>query len=311
MVFNNRNRLIKKKRYDTPVVECTPVIWKGRLLVAELWQEHWDNPPGAESESYIRIRDDETDEIVATTMEGYGFASAFVWNDTLYVFAGKRVASEDDRGNHYSHNTYMSSTKNLKDWAEPVCVIEEDPGEMVFNQSVCHDGSRFVMAYETNQGVPFTMKFAKSDDLVNWQKIDGAIYDENKYTACPAIRYVGEYYYMLYLEWLKPDWRLETCLARSKDLIDWQWAPHNPVIRPDYDHPVHPDCPKEHEHNEKPGTPCPANGKEVNTSDPDLVEWQGKTRVYFTGGCQHWGGWLQYAEFDGNMQEFFESYYQE
>ena len=66
-----------------------------------------------------------------------------------------------------------------------------------------------------------------------------------------------------------------------------------------------------HEHNEEPGTLCPANGKEINASDPDLVEWNGKTRVYFTGGCQHWGGWLQFAEFEGSMKDFFESYYED
>jgi len=303
------NSLIKKKRYDSPVVECTPVVWQNRLLVVELWQKHWDNPPGSVSDSYVRVRDDQTDEILSTTMEGFGFASAFAWDETLYVFASKRVVSDDDSGNHDSHNTYMTSTRNLKDWTDPICIIEEEPGEMLYNQSVCHNGSEFIMAYESNQGVPFTLKFARSGDLINWQKISGAIYGKDKYAACPAIRYARGYYYMLYLEWLKPDWCFETYLTRSRDLKDWQQAPHNPVIKPDYNHLIHPDCLTEHEHNEEPGTLCPANGKEINASDPDLVKWKGKTRVYFTGGCQHWGGCLQHAEFDGNLLEFFESYF--
>ena len=102
---------------------------------------------------------------------------------------------------------------------------------------------------------------------------------------------------MLYLEHLKPRWWFETWLTRSKDLIHWEDAPHRPVIGPDPDRDVHPDCPE--------------RVKECNASDPDLIEWGDKTRVYFTGGHQHWGGDLQYAEFDGSMQEFFESYYEE
>ena len=289
-----KNGLIKIGRLNSPVVEQTPVIWKGRLVLVETWQGHyWDKPPKKKKDCYVRIHDVETGGILGKCMEGYGFASALVWNEVLYVFAAR------DTGEPHPRDVNMSKTDDLINWSAPKKVIVPDnPDEYVYNQSVCHDGKRFVMVYETNDPdyPPFTLKFAISDDLETWTKLPEAIYGADRYTACPALRYAGGYYYMLYLEHLKrPKRWFETWLTRSKDLITWEDAPRRPVIAPDPDQDVHPDHPE--------------GGKECNASDPDLVEWQGKTRVYFTGGDQHWGGNLQYAEFDGSMQEFFESYY--
>ena len=287
-----RNRLIKKGSLNSPVVEQTPVIWEGKLLLVEVWQTHWDKPPTPQRQHYVRIRDEETNGIIGRCMDGYGLASAFVWNDMFYVFASLRREDPDSW-----NNVYMSQSTDLIQWTEPERVVEQDPEEHVFNQSVCYDGSRFVMAYETDTYAPFTIKFAQSNDLKDWRKIPDAIYGAERYTACPAIRFVGGYYYMLYLERPEPRCWFETWLTRSKDLVHWEDAPHKPVIAPDPDRNVHTDCPE--------------RAKECNASDPDLIEWQGKTRVYFTGGHQHWGGDLQYAEFDGTMQGFFESYYED
>ena len=317
-----QNRLVKKEVSDSPVVEQTPVIWEGKLLIVETWQTHWDGAPPSERQFYVRIRDEQSGEIICRLMDGFGFSSAFVWKDRMYVYATKCAGGVDA-----DQSIYMSSSENLTDWSESKLVIKRDDNEQLDNQSVCYDGKRFVMAYETNAYSWFTLKFAESDDLINWRKVPNALYGAEKYAACPAIRYTGGYYYMLYLEYRRPKWWLETCVTRSKDLTTWMDAPHDrPVIVPDGNTPVHPDCPCP-KHDDRADEIsedvdllflpmlqqepiCPANGKECNTSDPDLVEWQGKTRVYFTGGCQHWGGLLQYAEFDGPMQKFFESYYE-
>ncbi|RKY68572.1 MAG: hypothetical protein DRP97_06130, partial [Candidatus Latescibacterota bacterium] len=72
---------------------------------------------------------------------------------------------------------------------------------------MCQAGDRFVMAYESKEGKypPFTIKFAESLDLRAWTKIPGAIYGTDRYTACPALRYVDDT--LLYVEWLTPEWR--------------------------------------------------------------------------------------------------------
>lgn len=322
--MNSQNKLIKKYVSDSPVVECTPVIWKGRLLIAEVWQSHFDSLDNEEgSEHYIRIRDEETGQILSTCMSGYAYASAFVYDETFYVYGAKKTISSE--GVPEGRGVYMSSSKDLKAWTEPRLLIEGEEGELLWNQSVCFDGKRFVMAYETDSFVKFTIKFAVSDDLINWTKVEGAVFGQDKYVACPALRYCDGYYYMLYAEYLRPRWWLETYLVRSKDLFDWELSPHNPVIAPNPNQPVHPGCVKhpspESEWNHKiwqakdnndfaSREQCPARGMECNASDPDLVEIDGKTRVYFTGGCQHSCGLLQYAEFNGSMKDFFESYFE-
>ena len=90
-----QNKLIKKKCFDSPVVEVTPVIWKGKLLLVETWQTHWEDAPMTQRQYYVRIRDEQTDEIIHHFMHDFGFASAFVWEDTMYVFAGKVAGGSD------------------------------------------------------------------------------------------------------------------------------------------------------------------------------------------------------------------------
>jgi alpha-L-fucosidase len=320
-----KNKLIKKYVSNSPVVECTPVIWNGRLVISEVWHTYFDSLEIARTEGdehYIRIRDEDTGEILAKCMYGYAYSSAFVYKGVFYVFGAKRTINSN--GIPESRGVYMSSSNDLINWTEVKLLIDGEEGELLWNQSVCYDGKRFVMAYETDSYVKFTIKFAVSDDLVNWDKVDGAIFGPDRYVACPAIRYCGGYYYMLYAEYLRPKWWFETYIARSKNLLNWEVAPKNPVIAPNSAQPVHPNCVKHpsvrSEWNQKiwlskgdddfaMQEQCPAKGMECNTSDPDLVEFDGKTRVYFTGGCQHSCGLLQYADFDGTMQQFFESYF--
>ena len=289
------NRLVKKARLGSPVVESSPFVWKGRLYLAESWQRRWDDEPKPEELDYVQIRDVEKDDIVGTCMQGYGLASAFVWRNLCYIFA-----AQHERGGH--HNVNMSWSADLVNWSDSRVVLEEDPDEDLFNQSVCHDGRRFVMAYESNDEAyrPFTIKFAVSHDLEYWTKLPDLIFGPDRYVACPAIRHVGGYYYMLYLEHVEGGY--ETYLTRSTDLTAWEQAPHNPVITFDPAAECHPLYYQRRDPQK--------TRRECNASDPDLVEWRGKTRVYFTGGCQRFAGDLQYAGFDGAMQEFFESYYE-
>ena len=285
------NPLEKKAVLDSPVVEVTPVIWQGRLVLAECWRKEWRNAPP--DTPCVLIRDVASDAAVGHGFPGYSLASAFVWEDTFYLF-GAQLRKVGDRETW--HNVSMASSKDLETWTPPKVVVKQNPDENCFNQSVCHDGHRFVMAYETNALVPFTIKFAESNDLVHWRKVPDAIFGPDRYAACPAIRFTGGWFYMLYLERPTEDWWFETWVARSRDLVDWELSPHNPVIAPDPDLDVHPDCPE--------------RVKEINASDPDLVEWEGRTRVYFTGGHQHHSGRLQYAEFDGPERAFFERYFE-
>ena len=290
-----QNPLQKRVLLDLPLVEVTPVTWHGRLVLAECWREAWKGAPTAPP--CTQIRDVESGDILGHAFEGYTYTSAFVWNGTFYLF-GAQLLGEGDQST--PHDVWMVSSSDLRKWTKPIKIVEAIAGELCFNQSVCHDGNRFVMAYETDSCTPFTIKFAESADLVKWRKIPDAIFAPDRYAACPAIRFAGSYYYMLYLERPSEAWWFETWVARTRDLCDWELSPRNPVIAPDPSRGLHPDY-------RYARADVPQH--EINASDPDLVEYKGTTRVYFTGGNQWWGGWLQYEEFAGPMQQLFERYF--
>ncbi len=57
----------------------------------------------------------------------------------------------------------------------------------------------YLMAYESDKPVQFCFKFARSADLSKWEKIPGVTFmgEHQQYSACPVIRYIKPYYYVI------------------------------------------------------------------------------------------------------------------
>jgi hypothetical protein len=127
---------------------------------------------------------------------------------------------------------------------------------------------------------PFTVKFAVSSNLVDWVKLPNAVFGSDRYAACPCIRHDGCWYYLLYLEHRTPRWFFETWIARSRDLKSSEVSQANPVLAPGL-----------------------ADG--INASDPDLVEYEGRTFVYYSVGDQQTWSKLRRAVYTGQMSQFF------
>jgi len=142
------------------------------------------------------------------------------------------------------------------------------------------------MAYESDDQKfpPFTIKFATSPDLEKWTKLLDAIFGGDHYTACPCLRYVDGWYYVLYVEHRTPRWFFETYVARSRDLKQWQLSPANPVL-----------------------TPGLTDG--INASDPDLVEYKGRTYLYYSAGDQRTWMRLKRAVYPGPLKAFYSGYF--
>ncbi len=181
-----QNPLVKQVILDVPLVEVTPVTWKGRLTLAECWRKQWRGAP--ERTPCVQIRDVETNKVLATTFEGHSLASAFVWQQTFYLFGARR---QQEAEKTTWNDVWLTWSKDLAEWTSPTIAIAQSHGEHCFNQSVCHNGARFVMAYETDDFVPFTIKFAESCDLLQWRKIPEAVFAPDRYAACPAIRFTA------------------------------------------------------------------------------------------------------------------------
>jgi hypothetical protein len=232
--------------------ELSPVIWDGRLCHMECIRPA---SGGTRDQYYLRLVNAETGAELARFADGYGLACAFVHEGVFYAFASR---FENDTWNDVT----MFRSADLVNWDQQV-VIKQMDDEHLFNSSVCAGPGGFVMAYESNdRDYPaFTVKFATSNDLQSWTE-QPDVFGHDRYTACPTIRWFDGNYYVLYLERRAPRWFFETYIAQSPDLMTWTLAPKNPVLTPS-------------------GT-----DEGINASDPDIVEVDGKTLLYYAVGDQ-------------------------
>jgi alpha-L-fucosidase len=294
-----KNPIVKKGYLHSPVCEATPFVFNDKLYRLETWQAYWDLPaPAPEGKNYqddtVRVVDVETNKIVGVAFKQHAFATAFVWDGRVYVFASKWIDGPLPRS---AYSIEMTSSSDLVHWSEPVTVIKTEKPERTFNTAVCRAGDHFVMLYESDDPkyVPFTFKYYTSTDLKNWTPVPNALYDPHKYVGGPALYYFADTFYTLYLEDLGGKW--ETRITRSKDLVHWQDAPKDrPFITFD---PNHDHLPFQ-----------PPNVKECNASDVELCEWNGKTFIYFTGGIQQYAADLQWAEYEGTPQKLLEYFFE-
>ena len=263
------------------LMENTPVTFQSRLLLVANCRPGEMYAKG--ENAFLFIDDLTTGQEVARFGQGHSFVSALVNDNELNVFAleftdfGKVMNSTGiDR---------LVST-DLKTWKTEKVILPEG-GEHLFNSSVCRDDKGFLMAYESDKPVPFCFKFARSADLSKWEKIPGLVFtgEKKEYSACPVIRWFATFYYVIYLHapleghngWI-------SYMARSKDLETWELSPFNPVLEAG-----------------------PGEGK--NNSDVDILEYEGKTYLYYATGDQETWGTVRVALFDGTEKEFFESHF--
>jgi hypothetical protein len=264
----------------TPM-ENTPVRFQSRLLLVS------NNRPGGAyakgKDAFLYIDDLQTGKEVARFGQGHSFVSAIVNKEELNVFA---LEFTDFGRVMNSSGIDRFVTSDLKTWKSEKVILPEG-NEHLFNSSVCRDDKGFLMAYESDQPVQFCFKFARSTDLSKWEKIPGLVFtgEKKEYSACPMIRYLKPYYYVIYLHApLKDHNGWISYMARSKDLERWELSPFNPMLEA-------------------------TSGEGRNNSDVDMLEHEGRTWVYYATGDQETWGTVRVAMYDGPEKAFFESYF--
>jgi hypothetical protein len=273
-----RPKLIKLPVAIGPdAMENTPIIFDSRpMLVLNRRDDTKNKTDGYTRSMYLYVMDLTTGKEIARFGEGHSFANAFVNGAELNVFASE--GSNRD----WFQSLYRFSTTDLKTWKRELAIPQAD-GEHLFNASVCRDEKGFLMAYESDKPVTFCFKFARSATLSDWKKLDGLAFTGvgGEYSACPVLRYIAPYYYVIYLHAAVPGHKgWVPFLARSKDLSDWDLSPFNPILEA-------------------------SAGEGVNNSDVDLFEYEGNTYLYYaTGDQQSWGS-VRIAMYAGSMREFF------
>ena len=291
--------IVKQGYLKSPLVEVTPLSFKGKLYLMECWRSKWkwDDVPDLsvhkQSEIWMAELPDGSEhydkrQYLGRVLEKCTLGTAIIWDDRVYVYAVSAASSDGGQV------VYMTWTEDMKSWSEPVKIFNSPAGK-IFNVAVTKDANGMVFLWESNGvGQPFTMccgRVEKPGDPWNPGIIAGACYGLKKYTGGPALYNENGWYYMLYLEALGGG-RYETRITRSKDLKNWQDAPT--------------DRPFVTFNSSKHNLPLrPSHVSEINASDAELCFHKGRTLIYFTGGDQLCGGDLQWATYDGTLAELF------
>lgn len=257
--------------------EVTPFVWKDRLKLLACVRPA---SGGTAQEYYLEVRDAGSGTVEARFAEGYGLASALVDDGALLVTAS-RFADRD------WNDVTLFRSEDLEHWDQRVIVTQQN--EHLFNSSLCRGPDGYVLAYESNDPAypAFTTKFAHSADLETWAKLPEATFGTNRYTACPDIHYAEGYYYVLYLERRVPRHYFETYITRSRDLRHWELSAANPVLSPR------------------------GLDEGINASDPALVEFDGKTYVYYAVGDQLTWMNVKRGTFSGKASEYLSQWFEQ
>jgi hypothetical protein len=290
--------IVKRGTIECDLVEATPIVFHDKLYRFEYVRTRYK--PNTTGKSYFHFVDVATGERTPAFAVDHNLGCAFVEGDTMYVYG---VRGWD------TPTIYVFWSKDLKNWQSQTAVKTPDWG--LFNSSVCKDDRGYVMAFEVGRppevaGAPFTTRFARSKNLLDWEILDEpAVYSKEFYVACPAIRWLDGQYYMFHLAAL-PGSQWETVLVRSPDLVHWQKSPHNPVLAfsPEDKQIANAKLtPEEREYI--------AKADNRNNSDFDLCEYRGKVIITYSWGCQCGVEFLAEAHYDGSLSRFLKSYFDE
>ena len=292
---SSRPKITKLGTIDCDLVETTPIVFRGRVYRCE-----WVRTTYAGNllkQDYIRLVDRETGRVTAPFGRGYMFASAYVEGGTVYV-TGTRKTRQGDQ-------IRMFASSDLEHWEE--WTVFDQPGFGLFNTSLCKAGEGYVLMFEIDRpadqaGVAFTARFLKSKDLRSWQLTPPeCVYAKDRYTAPHCLRYLDGWFYNFYLEAFQG---YEMRVVRSRDLAHWEPSPLNPVLRASAEDrkAANPKL-----------TPAQrerlASAVNLNNSDIDFCEHQGRLIISYSWGNQLGVEHLAEAFYEGTEAQFLRAWF--
>ena len=297
-------RLVKLGTIDEGIVEANPIVFKGRSYLMQYirYQDEKKKYHGnREGCSYFRFLD-LTDMKTVTPPFGKGLhmGNAFVDGDRVVV------TCVEDWG---KANFYQLESTDLVHWSEPRLILSGE-GWAGYNTSVCKTGDRYVMVFELGKpkekvGQPFTMFFAESTDLRTWKEIPGASFGCDFYTGSPALRHFGDWFYFFYLA---GDYRngFRMRVARSKNLKNWTISPYVVLDYGEIDRRIHPAL-----HLNLGIVGKIRRAENINASDFDFCEQDGRLRCCYSWGNQRGTEFLSLAEVACGEAEFCRRFFEE
>ncbi|HNT34239.1 MAG TPA: hypothetical protein PKH07_04500 [bacterium] len=292
-----RERIVKLGTIDLDLVETTPIVFKGKLYRFEYVRPGYSG--NADGVSFFRFVERDSGKASASFARDYHLGNVMVEGDTLYVTGTNKW--DGDRVD-------LFVSDDMENWQSQVAL--ELPGYGLFNTSLCRADEKYVLMFEVGRppevaGVRFTALFAVSDDLKKWNVLpQECCYAKDRYTAPHCLRFLDGYFYNFYLEAVSGGY--EQYVVRSRDLIQWESSPLNPVLRAcDNDRIIaNPSLTAEQKERIR-------TAVNINNSDIDFCEYNGTLVINYSWGNQHGVEHLAEARFDGTLKEFLTGWFPE
>ena len=286
----------------SPCGESSPFIWHGRAMRLELMDESRGTDSYAVTKALIRDR--ETGEILSEFGEGCYYYSLYQEGDTVYV-----LGTVSQRPLLSGDTIRIYESTDLKTWRSRDLL--RNPGWRYFNTSLTkgHDG--YVLLLESNYpeklvGVPFTLFFATSDDLIHWTHMSpDKAFSRERYNGGPWMRYSRGWYYVISVTEL-PCQRYTNYIFRTKDFDTWEVGYYNPLLSPTQeDRKI---SPKAMGFTPERLAEIP-NGFLSSSSDMDLCDWPEENKVLITYNLGNQLGfyYMAEAEVQGSLDDFLEA----
>ena len=293
------------------IVETTPIVWKDTLYRFEVVRRksytsattvRWDELEDSPCLRFINVRTNESTPLFA---ENHTFGFPIVVGDMMYVVTGV--------GRAWGANTLaFFRSSDLIHWEKYTELPL--PGFRIFNMNIAKMGDVFTLMIEIDSpleecgSAPFTFRFLQSADMTNWTLMPREyVFQKDRYAGSPALYTLEDdpHYYVGYLE-AYPEHCFANCIARSKDLINWEYSMVNPVLM--YD---------EYE-DKKIASPFLTpqdrarieDALDINNSDMELCEFLGRTIIYYSWGNQLGNEFLAEACYEGSMKEFLTGFFE-
>ena len=293
------------------IVETTPIIWQGDLYRFEVvrrrsstfstavkWQDLDDSP----CLRFINTRNNESTPLFG---DDHTFGFPIAVDGVMYVVTGASKNWGADQLDFFRSTDLI----NWEKYAEVKL-----PGWKIYNMNIAKMGDVYTLLIEISAPIEergacqFTFRFLQSTDLTNWTLTPSeCVFQKDRYCGGPSIYTVEDdpHYYVGYLE-AYPEACYANCIARSKDLINWEYSLVNPVLM--YD---------EYE-DKKIANPylTPEDraridaALDINNSDMELCEFLGRTIIYYSWGDQLGHEFLAEACYEGSMKDFLQGFFE-
>jgi hypothetical protein len=218
---------------------------------------------------------------IATFGSGYGCQDVIVDSGTLYVFASNCKMDFTHLGN----SIVKFSSTNLTTWTGPSTIYTAEASGQIYNAAIGKDASgNFVLGYDLHNpswyAEYFVTRFATSTNLTSWSNVGTASYVWRNH-GCADLQYVNGAWHIWGFNEVGSSWSIIS--ARTTDFLSFANS-RIPTIKPVYEY------------------------EDINTSDPDMIEFGGKTYIMYLASDQTSYMRLSYATFPGTISQLADVY---